>query len=76
MCVHMRSFSHGTGHDTKSDSILLKKQPVLLVLIRSYTIVDYYCWLVWCARKILFGCKFTIVYDQAKRPIVVRLLVM
>ena len=35
-------------------------QPVRLSLKRSYRIVDYYCWLVWCERKILFWLE---IYD-------------
>ena len=42
-----------------------EKQPIRLVLIRSYTIVDYYCWLIWCEIKILFWLE---IYDRL-RPI-------
>jgi len=42
---------------------MLILQPVRLVLIRSYTVVDYYCWLVWCKRKILFWLK---IYDRLR----------
>ena len=36
-------------------------QLVRLELKRSYMIVDYYCWLIWCERKILFWLK---IYDR------------
>jgi len=39
-------------------------------LKRSYTIVDYYCWLIWCEKKYYSDSKFTIVYDQTNRPII------
>ena len=38
-------------------------QHVRLGLKRSYTIVDYYCWLIWCERKILFWLK---IYDRLR----------
>ena len=38
-------------------------QPVRLGLKRSYTIVDYYCWLIWYERKILFWLK---IYDRLR----------
>jgi len=39
------------------------RQPVRLGLKRSYTIVDYYYWLVWCERKILFWLE---IYDRLR----------
>ena len=36
-------------------------RPARLVLIRSYMIVDYYCLLVYCERKILFWLQ---IYDH------------
>ena len=38
-------------------------QPDRLGLKRSYTIVDYYCLLVWCERKILFWLE---IYDHLR----------
>jgi len=42
-----------TGHSTdiQPGNDPQTMQPVRLGLKRSYTIVDYYCWLVWCEEK-------------------------
>ena len=60
-------YTMGRGHEPTTLQFTVKQrsnhQPVRLVLIRSYTIVDYYCWLVWCERKILFWLE---IYDRLR----------
>ena len=48
---------------TKETAGRERKQRIGSGLKRSYTIVDYYCWLIWCEKKILFRLE---IYDRLR----------